>query len=115
MEENKKPIVSRWVSNYVGTMVLNMFIFVVIIVALVAWHQVTRGGEYAAEFAGMINYLVVSFMTIFIGVMGALFGISQKDIKENVAQQKEVSKEIGAEKFVQMQIDKLDASVPEQE
>lgn len=114
-ENHPKPFISQRIGNFVGGGMFVLFFTLSIAVVGILAYQMHIRGEYQAEVTGMLNYLVVSLVTMFIGAMGMLFGISQKDMRENNKQQVETNKKVGAEAFVQMQIDKMEASPSEDE
>lgn len=52
--------------------------------------------NYAAEFTGLLNNVIVYLLGVFSGVIGVLYNIKPEDQAKSIDQSVKVSKEIGA-------------------
>jgi hypothetical protein len=106
----QKIHVSKWVGDFITVGLFGAFFASVAMALALAFLQVGKNGEYAAEYTGIVNNVIVYLLGVFSGVIGVLFGIKNSEMTANIKASADVSKEIGAEKFVQMEIDKMEAS-----
>jgi hypothetical protein len=76
---NKKIFVSQWVSDMIGAGIFLVFCLTVAVALVIAFYQVRANGEYAAEYTGIVNNLIVYLLGVFSGIIGVLWGIKQGD------------------------------------
>lgn len=109
-----KPLISNWVVDYIAVFLVTLFGVIVATGLALAWNQVVwnldNPNNFASEYTGILNSLIMFGMGVFFSsVVGKVFGIKQEEIKANVEQAVNSSKEIGLSAVAE-QHDKLQES-----
>lgn len=74
---NNKIIVSQWVSNFIGVGLFSIFACSVITALCIAFLQVGANWEYAPEFTGIVNNIIVYLLWVFSGIVWVLWWVKK--------------------------------------
>lgn len=100
-----KPMVRQYVSDFLMIGLFSIFFITIIVACFIAWNQVVWHSQdatnYAAEYTGILNNVIVYLLGVFSGVVGVLFNIKPEDQRKSIDQSVKVAKEIGALAFAE--------------
>lgn len=106
-----KIFVSKWVGDFLAIGIFAVFFMTVVTAMFIAFFQVGANGDYAPEYTGILNNVIVYLLGVFSGVIGVLFGIKQEEMAKNIDQSAKVSKEVGAVYFAEEKEKSIDEEV----
>lgn len=109
-----KPLIDRWVANYLAVFLSFIFGSVILTALALAWNQVVwhsgDANSYASEFVGILNSIImIGIGVFFTSVIGKLLGMRNDEMSKNIDQSTKASKDIGLNAVAELH-DKLQAS-----